>query len=136
MVEIIPSKDVVRVEKPEKLTPETVIHWSEHYKRLEGLDGGNAIQAKAKKFLKNECIEYDKEKKQYICKPIKGYNKTTYKLPFKGGKFHCSCQYFQTKLLKGEEPYCSHQTALYMFLKMENWNRRSLKTGEPSAEVI
>jgi|WetSurMetagenome_2_1015567.scaffolds.fasta_scaffold140838_3 hypothetical protein len=163
---------------PDELTDETVIFWSEHYKRLEGLPGENKIRAKARLFLKHKCIEYfkdpiDKRNNCYICLPIhkylcyecqdkkrfpyyivhypitvcplcgstniirKGYNQTTYHLPFKGTRFECSCQYFQTKLLKNEEPYCSHWLALYLYLKKENWNKRHIKKSMPvSAEVI
>jgi len=130
-------------EPPELLTNESVIYWSEHFKKLEGCDGGKAIQTKAKLFLEADCIEYfkdiiDPRLNCFICKPLKGYNKTTYHLPFNKitRKFDCSCQYYQTKLLKKEEPYCSHSTALYLFLKIQNWNKRHIKTSMPSAEII
>jgi len=108
-------------EKPPLLTPKTVIKWSEHYKKLE-MEGEKtySIRAKAKKFVENNCIEYDKEKKCYICKPIKGYNSTTYHLVNKGKEFECSCQFHQkTKRM------CSHILALYLQLKIWNWNKRA-----------
>ena len=76
------TKSIEKFEVPELLTKENVVYWSEHYKKLEGCDGGTAIQKKAKLFLQNDCIEYfkDPENKKnncFICKPLIGYNKTT-----------------------------------------------------------
>lgn len=112
-------------EKPKEINSKSVIYWSEHYKMLNG--EGNAIQTKARKFVELGLIDYDKEKKCYICKPI-GYNKTTYhqiwdknRLKYKGdgyGEFECSCQYNQTNRM------CSHILALYMQLKIWNWKKR------------
>jgi len=117
------QKDLETYEKPALLTPKTVIKWSEHYKRLE-MEGEKtySIRAKARKFIENNCIEYDKEKKCYLCKPIKGYNSTTYHLINKNGEFECSCQFHQkTKRM------CSHILALYLQLKIWNWNKRAEK---------
>lgn len=124
---------------PEELTAENIIYYSEHYKKLEGVEHGSAIRTKAKKFIQLKCIEYDPEGKKYdpndlfiphehkfICKPIKGYNKTVYRLAWneKLQEFECSCQFFQQmKAQNSGFLTCSHQTALYMWLKMLNWKK-------------
>ena len=115
---------------PAEINSKSVIYWSAHYKMLKGVEGGNARRTKARIFIKKELIEYDKEKKCYICKPIKGYNKTTYNLiwdktkpKYNGegyGDFECSCQFNQTT-----KKICSHILALYMMLKIWNWNKRN-----------
>ena len=135
----IESREIVRMEQPIELNPKTVIYYSEHYKRLEGCQEGQAICIKARKFIENDCIAYDPEgekydpydfwqpeKHEFICRPIPGYNKTTYRLKWNNliKEFECSCQFFQTKMIKKEDPYCSHNLALWLFIKMLNWNRR------------
>lgn len=123
-------------ELPKELTPKNVIHYSEHYKRLEGTEGENAIKSKAKKFLKEGCIQYDPQGNKYdefeqkgeyeghkfICKPIKGYNSTTYRMwqNKETKEFECSCQFHQTT-----KRQCSHITALWLWIKIKNWNRKN-----------
>ena len=117
------------MEPPKEINSKSVIYWSAHYKMLKGAEGG-AIQTKARKFVELGLIDYDKENKCYLCKPIPGYNSTTYHLiwdktkpKYKGegkGEFECSCQYNQ-KTFK----MCSHILALYMQLKIWNWRRRN-----------
>ena len=65
-------------EIPREINSKSVIYWSEHYKMLKGVKEGGAIRTKARKFVELGLIDYDREKKCYLCKPIKGYNKTTY----------------------------------------------------------
>jgi len=125
----IKIKEIQKLERPEKLDRESVIYWSEHYKKLEGCEDGKAIQTKARKFLKLKLVDYDIETKEYLVKPIKGYNKTTYHLKHisslpkyngKGlGEFECSCQFNQTV-----HKMCSHILALYLQLKIWNWNKK------------
>lgn len=76
-------------------------------------------QHKIKKFIEHNCIAYAGNG-VFICKPIPGYNKTTYEM-MKGStsEFECNCQYFQSKKRKGESAYCSHIGALF-----ENFARR------------
>jgi len=118
---------------PTELTPKTVIHWSEHYKKLEGCADGKAIQTKARKFLNLDLVKYDKEKKEYYVEPIPGYNKT-YHLKFNKNlnDFECSCQYFQTKMKKNETPRCSHNLAVWLSIKMTNWNKKLINMGVDS----
>ena len=132
MVEIEKKEKITQTEsEPDILTPKNVIYWSEHYMKLKGTKHGKAIMTKARIFLKRNCIKYDPEETKYhrsgeydghrfICLPIKGYNKTTYRIwNIKGTKnFECSCQFYvKTKL------QCSHITALWLWLKILNWNK-------------
>ena len=130
MVEIKVKHQEVIEEPPRVLTAKNVIFWSEHYKRLEGVEHGKGIQTKAKLFLKNNSIQYDKDETKYpnrefdghrfVCLPILGYNKHTYRIwEKKNGEWECSCQFHQTNKID-----CSHITALWMWLKMRNYNKR------------
>lgn len=119
----------VKYEMPERLNENTVCKWSEHYKQLKTTDGKNARLSKANQFLKHHCIKWSKEHKNWICYPIKDYNKSFYhikwnkELPnFKTGdpgEFECSCQ-FNQRVGK----MCSHILALYLFLKIYNYNKK------------
>jgi len=123
------QKPLDKFEPPKEINSKSVIYWSEHYKMLKGVKEGGAIRTKARKFVELGLIDYDKEKKCYICKPIPDYNKSTYhiiwdknRLKYKGegfGEFECSCQYNQRTL-----KMCSHILALYMQLKIWNWQKR------------
>ena len=141
------EKIVQKYEEPEELTPKTVIHWSNTYKQLEILDKDGffktySIRAKARRFLENGCIDYDKEKKCYLCKPIKGYNKTTYEMRnwyHKDARattgFNCTCQFYQRVVTRQRIAglICSHICALKMQLKIWNWQRRKDKELHPEA---
>lgn len=132
---------MVSYTNPKEINSKNVIYWSEHYKRLEGVEHGKAIQTKARKWVKEELIQYDPDGKKYnylgeydghtfICKPLKNYNKTTYRiwqLPDKS--FECSCQFFQ-KVSKKKGIDCSHVTALWMQLKIWNYNRKKEGVGK------
>jgi len=127
---------------PETLNEKSVVYWSSHYKKLVVEGGDTAIGFKARRFIENNCIEYykdgfDSSKNCYLCKPIPGYNKTTYKLVWNKdlGDFECDCQYYQTKLLKKEEAYCSHYLGLYLQLKIWNYNRKGEKNADRSTET-
>jgi len=121
-------------EEPEELTPNNVVYYSNTYKELRALDDKKwktyAILLKAKRFLREGCIEYSKEKKCYLCLPIKGYNKTTYEIKsLKDRQFECNCQFYQRVVKKQNIPglICSHICALKLQLKIWNWNRRKDK---------
>ena len=74
-------------------------------------------QHKIKKFIEHKCIEYAGNG-VFICKPIPGYNKTTYEMKQnEKGDFECNCQYFQKYKKIGERRFCSHLGALYEFFK-------------------
>ena len=128
------SEPQITYESPRELNAKNIIYWSEHYKRLEGVEHGKGIQTKARNFIKNKCIEYDPDGKKYselgdydghkfICKPIKNYNKTTYRLwQGEDKSFECSCQ-FWNKAGKTIGLDCSHITSLWMQLKIWNYKR-------------
>jgi len=136
-------------EPPKELTPETVIKWSNTYKQLEILDKTGkfktySIRAKARKFVKAKCIDYVKKaetidgKGYYRCKPLKGYNKTTYKIfSLPNQEFECNCQFYQrvVKLQKIPGLVCSHICALKMQLKIWNWEKKRDKILHPEAYI-
>jgi len=112
-----------------------LVFYSEHARELVG-----STENKIKAILAQGCIEWDSEKKCFICKPImqkngKPYNKTTHIIKnHKAFGFSCSCQWWQMKLKKHESdpinnpaPGCSHICALYEFLKRRNMNIRQEK---------
>jgi hypothetical protein len=108
---------------PIRLTVDNVIYWSEHYKQLEGVKEGNAIRTKARSFLDHNCIQWDKDNKVFVCLPIKGYNKTTYRMEkLKDGTFNCSCQFYNKVSKDWDQPICSHILALWLYLKLKRWN--------------
>jgi len=129
-----PVIQIVKEEKPRELNYKNVVYWSEHFKRLEGIKQGQAIQTKAKLFLKKGCIKYDPNESGYdsyssnfdghrfICSPIPGYNKHTYRLWWNKelNDFECSCQFNQTIKIP-----CSHITALWLQIRIWNWNRKN-----------
>lgn len=132
-------------ENPKELTAKTVCYWSTTFKDLvvleeTGVAKTSAIRAKAKTFLDNGCVQYDKELKCYICLPLKNYNSTTYHLrnnyAFKSG-FECDCQFHNKVVSKNPEIglMCSHALALKLQLKIWNWNRKQEKLNT-SAELI
>lgn len=139
MKEVKTPQVEIKYEPPRELNEKTVIKWSEHYKRLEGTKGEKTIKAKARSFLRNKCIEYDPKGEKYsevtpgdyeghkfICKPIKGYNSTTYRMWYKEGEFECSCQFCQTY-----KAQCSHITALWLQIKLWNHNRQVKRDPNP-----
>lgn len=128
---------------PIELNERTVIKWSEHYKRLEGTKGEKVIRSKARHFLIKKCIEYDPNGEKYaehtpgdyeghkfICKPIEGYNLTTYRMWHKNGEFECSCQFYQTT-----KAQCSHITALWLQIKIWNYNRSHKRKMGPNEHI-
>lgn len=130
-IEIKQKEPQIIEEKPEVYTKENVCYWSSTWKKLVVDGGESAMGAKAKKFLKNDCIEYYKDDFNsdlncFLCKPLKGYNKTTYKIKW-NKEIHdleCNCQYYQTKLKLNQTPRCSHYIAVKLFLKILNSEKR------------
>ena len=129
----------ISYEEPTELTPNNVVYYSSTYKGLKILDETGtwktyAIRMKARRFLRENCIVYSKEKKCYQCLPIKGYNKTTYDLKANKDKtFECSCQFHQQVVKKKNIPglCCSHALALKLMLKMWNYNKQMDKKLYP-----
>ena len=117
-------------ESPEIFTKDNVIKWSTHYKALTGTEHGKGIQTKAKRFIDRNCIEYVNKENggpYYICKPIIGYNSTTYKIKSFGGKFTCDCQFYNKVCIKNPGLICSHVLATYLQIKIWNSERKKQK---------
>ena len=100
------------------------MYYSHHAKAVVG-----NVRNKAKKFLKYNLIEYDELGGCFYCNPIKGYNKTRYKIVKQGAGYECDCQACQQKMKRGEyNPFtdtdsaCSHILAVYMWDKMDKWS--------------
>lgn len=54
-------------------------------------------QHKVMKFVEYGCVEYDRENRVFLCKPIEGYNSTTYEIRnSKEFEWECNCQGFQS----------------------------------------
>jgi len=128
-----PFGNGISTEIPE-INSKSVIYWSAHYK-MKGT--GEAIKTKARKIVELGLIDYDKENKCYLCKPIPGYNKTysqvwdKTKPKYKGegfGEFECSCKYNQTTF-----KMCEHILALYMQFRIWNWQKKEDKRLYPEA---
>ena len=117
-----------KIEPPKQLDNYNVIHWSNTYKRLDGLPNTSEIRHNALRFLRAECIEYSKEEKCYTCKP----NKTIYKMFPKGKAFSCTCKFHKEVVVKNPELMCSHVLALKLLLKIWNYNKR---TQQEKAEI-
>ncbi len=133
------EKEKITYEEPQKLTPNNVVYYSNTYKQLRALNAEGkwktyAIMLKAKRFLKEGCIDYSKEKKCYLCKPIPHYNQTTYELrPIENHQFSCTCQFYNRVVIKQKIPglCCSHVLALKLMLKIWNYNKRKDKEKYP-----
>ncbi|MCK4665881.1 SWIM zinc finger family protein [Candidatus Dependentiae bacterium] len=75
---------------------------------------------KAESFVKNKCVSAHKsalhmfkmnEPDHFTCKPIKGYNVTTYNIRERlNGTFDCTCQFNTTT-----HKMCSHILAVLLF---------------------
>jgi len=129
-----------KVEPPYSYNSHNIVHWEPESKKLLVFSqymGGDPVKleikkhakswlAKAGTFLDNKCIE-KKTRWKYICKPLDGYNKTTYSIFINqdptGPEMECNCQGFQTKIQKGEEPFCSHCLAVKQFIHINQHSR-------------
>jgi len=120
-----PYPELIKYEDP-IITKNNICKWSNTYKKLIVNPKGKAIAAKALKFIKNDCIEYDKEKKCYLCRDLTTYEmRNQYDLPY---KFNCTCKFKQKDLC------CSHVAALRMYLKIINSEKRRSKIDVEHAE--
>lgn len=120
---------------PNTLNPNTIIYYSAEAKMAK-----KNVRSKAQKFLQLGLIEYNSDKDEYYCKPIKGYNNTTYTIKLKGAGYECNCQACQTKMRKNEynpdydtEIPCSHALAVNMLNKIEDWNAGLIEKHSPHA---
>lgn len=121
-----------------------LIFYSEHARELQG-----STAAKISAILAQDAIEYSRERKAWICKPIlqgdgRPYNSTTYEM--KGHKtfsWSCSCQGWVMKLRKHEAdplhqpaPSCSHVAALWEVLKRRNMALRETRVRQAMLAVF
>ena len=100
-----------------ELTSKNVINYSEHWKKIVIEKGETEKGEQALKFLENNCIGYVKKensetKKGYYTCSVNGIVNEMV-------DFKCSC---------GKEE-CEHILALYLQLKIWNWNKKNLKMG-------
>ena len=111
----------ISYEPPSEYTPTNIIYWEPVSKELR-MQGrfGIALLNKARKFLKNNCVEQISPT-SWICKPVKGYNKREYKISSAGEDFYCECQGFRKKRKEYDEgnsnilPICSHILTIKQF---------------------
>ena len=75
------------------------------------------LNDKAKKFIDCGCLESALDGNGYLCHPIQGYNTRTYHIQRVDESYVCNCQGFQSKLKKGEFPFCSHVLAVILWLR-------------------
>lgn len=93
--------------------PNDVQFYSEHVQQL-----AETQQHKIKKFIAYKCLEYVAGG-VYICKPLAGYNKTTYRLTKENSIWHCTCQAFNRYSEATPDYFCSHKGALYEFFALK-----------------
>lgn len=117
-------QEIVTFEKPTVLNPNNVIYWEEESQRLRHDPKQKPTVIKANKFLKARCIE-KKSDGEWICKPLKDYNKTTHVIRSYEQGLSCSCQGFYAKKdahdkgLSEIKPFCSHTVAVKQFCFLE-----------------
>jgi hypothetical protein len=111
------------ISPPETYTKANIIYWNEDWKKLEGVTEATAIKTKAKKWLFNDCIEFSEKHNCYVCKAIKGYNKTLHKMKLENGQWNCSCQFHNKVIKEGlTNLTCSHVLALKLHLDIVRKN--------------
>ena len=113
----------------------TLVFYSEHAREVKGRTAD-----KIKAILAQNAIEYNKDEKCFLCKPILNrdgtpYNFTTHAMKSnKAFGFSCSCQGWTSKYKKHmadpinmPSPGCSHVNALYEHLKRQHLHIRQEK---------
>lgn len=107
-------------EPPRELNFKNVMYWETESRQLLELKQNGDKEAatlltKAKHFLENDCIEQI-NRKLFIVKPIKNYNKTTYRIKnINDEEFICNCQGFS------KNGICSHIIAVKQKIKIDNY---------------
>jgi len=114
---------ITTIEKPSRMEYWNVMYWCPESQELlrqkkDGSTEAATLLSKAETFLLNGCIE--RFGSLFVCRPLKGYNKTTYKI--KSNPWVCDCQGFNSKIKNGETGNCSHILAVKQFIFMENYN--------------
>ena len=110
------------IEQPRHYDFHNVMYWEKDSQLLvkqkqSGEKEAATLLTKAREFLFKNCIV--KREDHFICKPIEGYNKTTYTIRQIGDGFECNCQGFSNN------HYCSHILAVRQFIFLEENNAES-----------
>lgn len=117
-----------KIEKPSRIDYRKVMYWEpESQELVKDKENGDKIAAtiltKAETFLANNCI-IALNPYVFTCKPIPGYNKTSYTIVRSCNSldtWSCNCQGYVSKAKKGEGN-CSHILAVKQFLFIEKYN--------------
>lgn len=95
------------------VTTADLCRWDAESKTLLG-----SQKTKARRFNQLKLIQYEGQGK-FVCKPIRGYNSTTYTMQKdQAGNWVCNCQWS----VKNDGASCSHIQALWLHFRQ--------KTGE------
>ena len=110
--EIYEAMKPYKIEPPKEFKPWNVMYWEPKSQELlkQKQDGKTEVATllnKARDFLENDCIQLAGANK-FICKPIAGYNKTTYTI----NDDKCNCQGY------AKNGFCSHCLAVCQFIYM------------------
>lgn len=111
-------KPIVKYEPPQRYTERNVVYWEPTTKELIAFSEKKSkpLISKARRFLLDGCIERISDG-EWECRPLVGYNKTSYYIKSVSGGFSCNCQGFR-KAEKdysegnGFKPICSHVLAV------------------------
>jgi len=114
---------VIQITPPENFDFHNVMFWEPKSKQLvylkkNGDKTAASLLTKAKDFLIHKCIESISEN-LFRVKPIKGYNKTTYRITRGDGWWDCNCQGFNKEKKETGQGFCSHCLAVkqHLFIK-------------------
>ena len=127
----VKREETTVVSPPKSYDLHNVMYWETRSKSLvkqkeDGDTTAATLLTKSKDFLIKNCIEQTGEadgNKRWICKPIEGYNKTTYTIIMsRSGRFNCDCQGFKAKAAKEGVGFCSHCLAVQQFEFIKNEN--------------
>ena len=105
---------IEKIEPPKEFKPQNVMYWEPKSQTLlrqkkDGNIEAATLLTKAQTFLENNCIQLAGADK-FICKPIEGYNKTTYQINDVIGEYRCNCQGYN------KNGFCSHVLAVKQFV--------------------
>jgi len=127
------KQEGITFEKPIKYTTKNIRYHEPLSKLLIELKTSQArsLLAKAKKFLEANCISRSPYSySDWLCKPLKNYNKTSYHIKSTVDGFVCTCQGFQKKLrdyVDGKsnvKPICSHVLAIKQYCFLESKEKK------------
>jgi len=94
-------------------------HWDKVLKRLKFSPTWKVIA-----LLEHNCIHKLNGYDRFLIEPLKGYNISQYTVNRLHEYFICNCQGWQSKLNRGQKPYCAHTIAVRIYLKQQERNSR------------